>query len=127
MNLVPVGKYIQILSLYLAQPSQKQFGRNEIVSKTGSDKPGILKRIIILEKEGILKTVRKERHTQRKPVELTHLGNEIVSLMRNIKNIEKIEEKMTEKLKEFDYILDKKRTINGDINVGDYWSKSRKN
>ena len=43
--------------------------------------------------------------------------------MRNIKNIEKIEEKMTEKLKEFDYILDKKRTINGDINVGDYWSK----
>ena len=126
MNLVPVGKYIQILSLYLAQPSQKQFGRNEIVSKTGSDKPGILKRIIVLEKEGILKTVRKERHTQRKPVELTPLGNEIVSLMRNIKNIEKIEEKMTEKLKEFDYILDKKRTINGDINVGDYWSEIKK-
>ena len=123
MNLLPVGKYIQILSLYLAQPSQKQFGKNEIVNNTGSDKPGILKRIIVLEKEGILKTVKKERQTQRKPVELTPLGNEIISLMRSIKNIEKIEEKMTEKLKEFDYILDKKRTTNEDINVGDYWSK----
>ena len=119
MNRVPVGKYIHILSLYLAQPSQKQFGRNEIVSKTGSDKPGILKRIIILEKEGILKTVRKERHTQRKPVELTSLGKEIVSLMNTIKNIEKIEERITERLKDFDYVIDDRIKIN-EYKVGDF-------
>jgi len=98
-----------------------RFGRNEIVRKTGSDKPGILKRIIVLEKEGILKTVRKERPTQRKPVELTPLGNEIISLMRSIKNIEKIEERITEKLKEFDYIIDDRHKIK-EYKVRDYWS-----
>ena len=119
-----VERCILIIELYQEESSENWFGVNEILKKTGSlNRPGIIKTITVLEKEGILRTIESKNHLQLRPKELIPLGIEILELIKGIKKIEQLDIKLQKSHNDFNIILAKKNGNKKEIKLDDHWDK----
>jgi DNA-binding HxlR family transcriptional regulator len=79
----PVNTYIMILRLLLPN----QLSVNQLYKQTGlSYKQGVTQAIKDLEKAGLVKRIRDTNHAQRKHMQLTQLGNDLVQIKVDVDN-----------------------------------------